>query len=43
MVLDKVNDELIPRYLIYDIIKFRGEDVGKVDFRIRLTCIRVSA
>ncbi|CAL8073132.1 unnamed protein product [Orchesella dallaii] len=40
MVIDKVNGTLIPRYLIYDIIKFRGEDVGKVDFRIRLNCIR---
>jgi len=40
MVLDKVNNETIPRYLIYDIIKFRGEDVGKMDFRIRLNCIK---
>lgn len=40
MVIDKVNGQDIPRYLIYDIIKFRGEDVGKVDFRIRLNCIR---
>jgi mRNA-capping enzyme len=41
-VLDKVNDAMIPRYLIYDIIKFRGEEVGKCDFRIRLNCIRVN-
>jgi len=40
MVLDNVNGTTIPRYLIYDIIKFRGEDTGKMDFRIRLTCIR---
>jgi hypothetical protein len=43
MVLDNVNGTTVPRYLIYDIIKFRGEDTGKMDFRIRLTCIRVSS
>lgn len=42
MVLDNVNGVTVPRYLIYDIIKFRGEDTGKMDFRIRLNCIRVS-
>lgn len=41
MVIDVVDDTQIPRYLIYDIIKFRGEEVGKMDFRIRLNCIRV--
>jgi len=41
-VLDKVDETYVPRYLIYDIIRFRGEEVGKVDFRIRLNCIRVS-
>ena len=32
MVLDKVNGQTIPRYLIYDIIKFEGEDLGKQPF-----------
>lgn len=41
MVIDKVNGESIPRYLIYDVIKFRGDDTGKMDFRIRLNCIKV--
>lgn len=40
MVIDKVNGENIPRYLAYDIIKFEGQDVGKMPFYpIRLHCI----
>ena len=41
MVIDKHEDRSFPRYLIYDIIKFRGEDVGKTEFRTRLLCIEV--
>lgn len=41
-MLDNVNGTLIPRYLIYDVIIFRGNETGKCDFRVRLTCIRVS-
>ena len=32
MVLDKVNGQTIPRYLIYDIITFEDEDLGKQPF-----------
>jgi len=40
--MDNVNGTLVPRYLIYDVIQFRGNETGKCDFRIRLNCIRVS-
>lgn len=40
MVIDKVNGTDIPRFLIYDIIKFDGQDVGQLPFYpIRLHCI----
>nr|CAH7754788.1 unnamed protein product [Callosobruchus chinensis] len=40
MVIDKVNGEDIPRYLAYDIIKFEGQDVGKLPFYpVRLQCL----
>lgn len=40
MVIDKVGDVNIPRFLAYDIIKFEGQDVGKMPFYpIRLHCI----
>ncbi|RVE54673.1 hypothetical protein evm_000794 [Chilo suppressalis] len=40
MVIDKVGDKEIPRYLCYDIIKFEGQDVGKMAFfPVRLNCI----
>lgn len=40
MVIDKVNGENIPRYLAYDIIKIRNEDVGKSAFYpFRMSCI----
>lgn len=40
MVIDKVNGEDIPRYLIYDIIKFEGQDVNLAPFYpVRLRCI----
>lgn len=41
MVIDKVNDENIPRYLAYDIITFKGNDVGKRPFYPdRLNCLQ---
>ncbi|TWW68736.1 mRNA-capping enzyme [Takifugu flavidus] len=39
MIIDKVNGQPVPRYLIYDIIKFNGQPVGQCNFNIRLLCI----
>ncbi|XP_041360929.1 mRNA-capping enzyme-like [Gigantopelta aegis] len=39
MIMDKVEDKNVPRYLVYDIIKFEGQEVGKTDFERRLLCI----
>ncbi|KAG7509122.1 mRNA-capping enzyme [Solea senegalensis] len=39
MIIDKVNGQPVPRYLIYDIIKYNGQPVGQCDFNIRLHCI----
>ncbi|XP_039637283.1 mRNA-capping enzyme [Perca fluviatilis] len=39
MIIDKVNGQPVPRYLIYDIIKFNGQPVGQCDFGIRLLCM----
>ncbi|PVD31857.1 hypothetical protein C0Q70_07276 [Pomacea canaliculata] len=39
MILDKVGEQNVPRFLIYDIIKFEGQDVGHTDFNRRLLCI----
>uniref|UniRef100_A0AAY4BAH4 mRNA-capping enzyme n=1 Tax=Denticeps clupeoides TaxID=299321 RepID=A0AAY4BAH4_9TELE len=39
MIIDKVNGQPVPRYLIYDIIKFSGKPVGQCDFNTRLLCI----
>jgi len=41
MVIDKhpETQQPIPRYLIYDIVKFKGEEVGKCPFDTRLICI----
>lgn len=42
MVIDKVDGEDIPRYLAYDIIKFQGQDVGKMPFYpTRLQCLEL--
>ncbi|XP_014784120.1 mRNA-capping enzyme [Octopus bimaculoides] len=40
MILDKVDDRVVPRYLVYDIVKFMGKDVGGTDFERRLLCIK---
>jgi len=39
MVIDTVNDQKFPRFLIYDIVRYEGAEVGKCDFGTRLTCI----
>ncbi|XP_053316627.1 mRNA-capping enzyme [Spea bombifrons] len=39
MIIDKVKGQAVPRYLIYDIVKFNGQPVGECDFNIRLACI----
>ncbi|GIY54817.1 mRNA-capping enzyme [Caerostris darwini] len=39
MIIDKVDDKDVPRYLAYDIIKFESQDVGQTDFDRRLLCI----
>ena len=39
VVLDIVNGQKYPRFLIYDIIRFGENQVGKVEFRTRLICI----
>lgn len=40
LVMDKDEKaDLHPRYLIYDIIKFEGQDVGQTDLDRRLLCI----
>uniref|UniRef100_A0A8D0T0A7 mRNA-capping enzyme n=1 Tax=Sus scrofa TaxID=9823 RepID=A0A8D0T0A7_PIG len=39
MIIDRVNGLAVPRYLIYDIIKFNAQPVGDCDFNIRLQCI----
>lgn len=40
MVIDKVDGVEIPRFLVYDIVKFEGKDVGKLAFYpVRLQCI----
>ncbi|CAG0898456.1 unnamed protein product [Darwinula stevensoni] len=40
MVIDEVKGKKIPRFLIYDIIRFQGNKVGQMDFNVRLMCIR---
>ncbi|XP_054710124.1 LOW QUALITY PROTEIN: mRNA-capping enzyme-like [Uloborus diversus] len=39
MIIDKVEGKDVPRYLVYDIIKFEGIDVGRTDFDRRRLCI----
>ncbi|XP_052763075.1 mRNA-capping enzyme-like [Mya arenaria] len=39
MIVDTVNGQNVPRFLIYDIIKFEGKEVGKTDFNTRILCI----
>lgn len=40
MVEDREGNELKPRYLCYDVVKFEGMSVGKESFYpVRLSCI----
>ncbi|CAG0916172.1 unnamed protein product [Notodromas monacha] len=39
LVIDVVENQKIPRYLVYDIIIFEGNNVGKLPFPDRLRCI----
>lgn len=40
MVIDKVNGLSIPRYLVYDVVKYEGQDIGQEAFHPnRLDCI----
>jgi len=39
MIIDQVDGKPVPRYLIYDIIKFENIDVGGCDFGTRMLCI----
>lgn len=32
MIIDKVDGQNIPRYLVYDVVAFEGFDVGKQPF-----------
>ncbi|XP_013774740.1 mRNA-capping enzyme-like [Limulus polyphemus] len=40
MIIDKVDGKNVPRYLVYDIVKFEGQQVGGTDFERRLLCIK---
>lgn len=41
-MIDKVNGLSIPRYLVYDVVKFEGIDLAKYPFHpSRLQCIKV--
>ena len=39
MVIDEVNEMKYPRYLIYDIVRYKDAEVGKTEFSRRLLCI----
>ena len=45
MVIDEFKDangheQKFPRYLIYDIVKYKNQDVGQTDFERRILCIK---
>ncbi|CAF2614373.1 unnamed protein product [Rotaria sp. Silwood2] len=40
LVIDNVNGMKVPRYLIYDVVVYENENVGKKPFRERLDIIR---
>lgn len=40
MIIDKVDGKDVPRYLVYDIIRFEGKEVGGTHFDRRLLCIK---
>lgn len=39
MVIDVVNGNSFPRYLIYDVVSFEKKDVGGREFSVRVWCI----
>jgi len=39
LIIDKVDGQDIPRFLVYDIVKFESIEVGKTDFDRRMLCI----
>ncbi|CAB3995497.1 mRNA-capping enzyme [Paramuricea clavata] len=41
LVMDKNEDKLTPRYLIYDIVRFQGHALGKMSHDVRTRCIDV--
>ncbi|ESO99996.1 hypothetical protein LOTGIDRAFT_158221 [Lottia gigantea] len=40
MILDMVDGKSVPRYLIYDILRFEGQEVGKTNLDQRSFCIQ---
>uniref|UniRef100_T1J962 mRNA guanylyltransferase n=1 Tax=Strigamia maritima TaxID=126957 RepID=T1J962_STRMM len=40
MVIDRVDGKALCNYLVYDIVKFENQEVGKTDFDRRMFCIR---
>ncbi|XP_015787487.1 mRNA-capping enzyme [Tetranychus urticae] len=40
MIIDEHQGQKTPRYLIYDIIRFENQEVGKMKFDVRLVCIK---
>lgn len=42
MVIDRVQGQNIPRYLVYDIIRFDNNDVTRQKFTTRIQIIKVS-
>uniref|UniRef100_T1ITR8 mRNA-capping enzyme n=1 Tax=Strigamia maritima TaxID=126957 RepID=T1ITR8_STRMM len=40
MVIDRVEGKALCNYLVYDIIKFESQEVGKADFDRRMLCIK---
>lgn len=40
MVIDKVNGQHVPRFLVYDIIRYQNEDFSKKSFEDRLIAIK---
>ncbi|XP_028402257.1 mRNA-capping enzyme-like [Dendronephthya gigantea] len=41
LVMDKNDDQLTPRYLIYDIVRFQGQAIGKMSHDVRMRCIDI--
>lgn len=37
--VDPISNQKIPRFLIYDIVRFETDEVGKMNFQVRIQCI----